>query len=461
MDTSAYTIDPEGEVIIILRNANSPFAQAVGDPRTPPKFDFSQLLYYKPLSSQGLTSVPRFSYKPLELSVKEQSEERKDKKKKRRDKKKRPAVEEIAAEEVAAEEVAAEEPTAEEPTAEEPTAEEPTAEEPTAEEPTAEEPTAEEPAAEEPAAEEPVVEDPFAPGSLRIQVSAKHLIFASPVFKTLLKGGWKESIAYSQKGSVEITAERWDVEALMIVLRAIHGQNNYLPRKLTLEMLAKVAVIADYYECRETLVFLADMWIEKVDEKIPPAAPRDLMLWIWIAWTFRLPYQFKSSTSIAMSESDSYIDSLGLPIPKNVIGEDIYILSNCFKTNLIIVTMNELREKAINDLIDLLDGTRQAFLRGTRGCRFECSSIMYGALTIQSNDLLLSKPKWPFPNLSYKSLVQTIMAFRSPEWFDSASRYSNYGYNNKHNCPDASFASVFGPLEEFIQGLEQDHIASP
>lgn len=50
MDTSAYTIDPEGEVIIILRNANSPFAQAVGDPRTRQKFDFSQLFRYRPLN---------------------------------------------------------------------------------------------------------------------------------------------------------------------------------------------------------------------------------------------------------------------------------------------------------------------------------------------------------------------------------------------------------------------------
>ena len=43
----------------------------------------------------------------------------------------------------------------------------------------------------------------------RIQVSAKHLILASCVFKKLLTGGWKESVTYLQKGSVEITAESW------------------------------------------------------------------------------------------------------------------------------------------------------------------------------------------------------------------------------------------------------------
>ncbi|KAJ5380827.1 uncharacterized protein N7496_003255 [Penicillium cataractarum] len=439
MDTSNYIIDPEGEVIIILHNENSPFAQATGDPRTRRKFDFSQFLFCNPLSSQGLTSVPRFSYKPLELSLKEQAGERKDKKKKKkRDKKSKPAVEEPAAEEYAAEE------TAEVPPMDETAAEEYATEEPAAEEPAAEEPAAEEPAAEEYAAEEAVVEVPFAHSGPRIQVSAKHLMFASPVFKRLLTGGWKESIVYFQKGSVEITAEDWDIEALMIVLRAIHGQNNDIPRKLTLEMLAKVAVIADYYECREPLVFLEDMWIEKVDVKIPLAAPRDLMLWLWIAWFFRLPSHFESATSIAMSESDGYIDSLGLPIPKEVI-----------------VSINERREKGINDLIDLLDGTRKAFLLRDRGCCLECSSIMYGALTIQSNDLLLSKPEWPFPNLSYKSLVQTIMAIKSPRWYDSESRYSGYGSSSKHSCPEASFASIFGGLGKSLEGFELNQFTSP
>ena len=124
-------------------------------------------------------------------------------------------------------------------------------------------------------------------------------MFASPVFKWLLTGGWKESIACFQKGSVEITAECWDVEVFIILLRAIHAQHSQIPRKLTPEMLAKLTVIADYYECQETVHFLTELWIEKLDEKIPPIASRDLILWLWIAWFFRLPSQFKSSTSIA------------------------------------------------------------------------------------------------------------------------------------------------------------------
>jgi Periplasmic protein TonB, links inner and outer membranes len=141
------------------------------------------------------------------------------------------------------------------------------------EDPAAEEPVPEPAASPEPApmenpipeqhvAEQSVIEDhaveeicePLDESCFYIQVSAKHLIFATPVFKRILTGGWKESITYLRKGSVEITAEGWDIEALLCVLHAIHGKYYDVPRKLTLEMLAKVAAIADYYECREVCV---------------------------------------------------------------------------------------------------------------------------------------------------------------------------------------------------------------
>ncbi|KAJ5882820.1 uncharacterized protein N7473_011082 [Penicillium subrubescens] len=354
-----------------------------------------------------------------------------------------PAAEEYPAEEYPAEEYPAEEYPAEEYPAPEPATEEYFAEEYPAPEPATEEHPVEEPAAEEPLLEKTFLEGNFAGLSahnfLRIQVSAKHLTFASPVFKRLLAGSWKESVAFLQKGSVEIVADSWDIEALMILLRAIHGQHYHIPKKLTLEMLAKVAVIADYYECGETLCFLTDVWIEKLEEKIPAAASKDLVLWLWIAWFFRLPSQFKLSTSIAMSHSEGSIDSLELPIPKSVI-----------------VSINEGREKAIHNLILLLDETRDAFLLGTRGCRFECRSIMYGALTMQmqSNNLLSPEKKGPFPNLNYRSLVQGVKAFKSPEWYDSSSRYSSYGSSHVQRCAEASFASIFGGLEESLEGLE-------
>ena len=153
-----------------------------------------------------------------------------------------------------------------------------------------------------------------------IRVSAKHISFASPVFKELLTGDWKESVTFREKGSVELTMEGWDLEALLILLRAIHGLHDNVPRKLNLEMLAKIAVLLDYYQCKEAVGFFTDSWVSTLEDKVPTGfLIRDLTMWIWVSWFFRLPIQFKQATSTAMSLSNGSIHSLGLPIPSRVL----------------------------------------------------------------------------------------------------------------------------------------------
>ncbi|KAJ5691673.1 hypothetical protein N7488_012408 [Penicillium malachiteum] len=308
MDSLSHIIDPDGKVTIVLRNANSPFAQVDENSFALLTFNTFPLLLGNVQSFQAASGRSGFYSSQLESSLVKRSEGNKNPKKKKgkkNKKKKKGKTRKASAEQSLSEEPAA---AADEPAA---TADEPTAEKPPAGEFTKKEATPEEQF------------DSFLTDScFRIQVSAKHLI--------LLNGGWRESVAYSQKGKVEITAESWDIEALMIILRAIHGQFNHIPKKLNLEMLAQVAVIADYYECRNVLCLLIDMWIDKVEE-ITPKPSRNLILWIWIAWFFQLPTQFKRSTSIAMSQSNGSIDSFGLPIPEYVIGEDKSLFLNASK----------------------------------------------------------------------------------------------------------------------------------
>ncbi|KAJ5654534.1 hypothetical protein N7490_001537 [Penicillium lividum] len=449
MNPPTHVIDPDGEVLIILRNADCTFAQPDENTITVRATDVHPEMRDNIQSPAEVTQAPECYCEYEKLTA---MQKKMEKKKKKMKKKKiasaieEPAIEEPAAEEPAIEEPAIEEPAAEEPAAEEPAAEEPVVEEPVVEEPVVEEPVVEEPVVEEPAVEEPAAEEPavkeysadFSDSScFRIQVSAKHMMFASQVFKNILTGGWKESIGYMKKGSVEVTAESWNIEALLIVLRAIHGQYYDIPEKLTLEMLAQVAVIADYYRCKESLHILKGIWINNLEESIPTIFSRELVLWLWIAWFFQLPSQFKEATSIAMSQSDGWIDSWGLPVSYRVID-----------------SMNVRRQEALDSLFTLLHETRNAFMNGTRGCCFECCSIMYGALTMQmqSNNLLSPKPETPFPNLSYHSLVQRVLAFKSPRWCGSFTGYS--GYRSGHDCPNASFGSVFTMLEDSLEGLE-------
>ncbi|RAH47768.1 BTB/POZ domain-containing protein [Aspergillus brunneoviolaceus CBS 621.78] len=87
----------------------------------------------------------------------------------------------------------------------------------------------------------------------RILVSGKHLALASSYFKKMLRGTWKETTSHLPADPMVLAAKGWDLEALLIVLKVLHCQSSQIPRKLSLEMIAKIAVVADYYQCKEAL----------------------------------------------------------------------------------------------------------------------------------------------------------------------------------------------------------------
>ncbi|EQL37997.1 hypothetical protein BDFG_01014 [Blastomyces dermatitidis ATCC 26199] len=418
MNKATHVIDLDGEVLIILRNANDPFA--VWDEM--PSFPL-------PESNHG-----RHSNSDTEARNEHPIEE--------------------------------------------PPVEEPPVEEPPVEEPPVEEPPVEEPPVEEPPVEVPSVEESMKNMSLiiqsdetsnhlfldasnienenrnldvtqiycdhdspedcyRIQVSAKHLTLASPVFKKTFTGGWKESVNFLESCSVEITMDGWDLEALLILLRIIHCQHYIVPRKLGLELLAKVAVLSDYYDCQAAVKFFTDIWVAPLEDTIPKFYTRDLILWVWISWFFELPKQFKEATSVAMSQSTGSIIDLGLPIP-----------------NRVLETMNDFRQKAIENRITQLHERRESFLKGDRGCGFECSSIMFGALTkhMHSNNLLSPRPVAPFEELNYRDLIDKLLSLQEPRWFSSLSE-SYYESISRHDCQDSALISPRGALVNNMEGL--------
>jgi len=86
------------------------------------------------------------------------------------------------------------------------------------------------------------------------RVSLRYLALALPVFKSALTRGWKESV--NTKGEYYINTQGWDTTALGIFLNAIHCQYRQVPGSLELEILAKVAVIVDYYTADQSMEVL-------------------------------------------------------------------------------------------------------------------------------------------------------------------------------------------------------------
>ncbi len=148
-------------------------------------------------------------------------------------------------------------------------------------------------------------------------VSSRHLILASPKFKCMLSGGkWKEGTRNAVDGRYHISAQEWDIEALLIVLKAIHCRNREVPRKVSLEMLAKIVVLIDYYKCAEVLELFTEIWVKHamMASPVPSYLCRDLMLWMCIAWVLRIPQVFEKTTTVAVRRTKCELPTLELPI---------------------------------------------------------------------------------------------------------------------------------------------------
>ncbi|KXH56878.1 hypothetical protein CSAL01_06126 [Colletotrichum salicis] len=99
-------------------------------------------------------------------------------------------------------------------------------------------------------APEPEVRDDPA---VKYLVSSKHLALASRCFSAKLSGPWIEASVKHIDGCYHMDASDWDPEALLILMHVIHGKTRSVPRQIDLEMLAKLAVLVDYYDCHEVI----------------------------------------------------------------------------------------------------------------------------------------------------------------------------------------------------------------
>ncbi|KAK5656644.1 hypothetical protein OQA88_4624 [Cercophora sp. LCS_1] len=162
-------------------------------------------------------------------------------------------------------------------------------------------------------------EDSKAPQAVKFLASSHHLKLASPVFKAALTGNWQEGTV-TKGGRRQIETSDWDVEALRITLSILHGRTLGISHTLTLEMLCKIAVLVDYYQCHEAFGFCSSVWIEHLRGSVAKIYGRDLILWLCVSWVFRDSGIFEAATGAAIEQSAEEIRTLELPIPEWVTG---------------------------------------------------------------------------------------------------------------------------------------------
>ena len=160
--------------------------------------------------------------------------------------------------------------------------------------------------------------DGCVPGEeVHYHVSSRHLTLASPTFAGMLSGeNWKEGIRDEVDDRYYLTASDWDAEALLVIFSVLHHRNRLVPRTVSLELLAKLAVLIDYYGCAEALESFTERWVEQLRRAspVPALVCRDLMLWMCVAWVLRLPGEFAQTTTVAIRRDGEELPTLGLPI---------------------------------------------------------------------------------------------------------------------------------------------------
>lgn len=124
-----------------------------------------------------------------------------------------------------------------------------------------------------------------------------------------------------------MTAEDWDEAALLMVMNIIHCQTAEIPYQVGSEMVAKVALIVDYYQCRKAVSFYIPIWIKNSNDNIVSVLTygRSLLLRFFITYVFSNAGEFETLTEIIIRESRGPIHSLGLPFPQDLIGKLQYL----------------------------------------------------------------------------------------------------------------------------------------
>ncbi|KAL7783679.1 hypothetical protein V8C43DRAFT_318283 [Trichoderma afarasin] len=289
---------------------------------------------------------------------------------------------------------------------------------------------------------------------LRLRLSSTHLTFASAYFKAMMSNDWRETI--SEEGySFVVTAEEWDKKALLILMNIIHDQTTKIPRIMGIEMLAKMAVLVDYYKCHEAVEFYAKTWINNLIEPLPTCYGRTFLLRLCISWVFSESEVFRELTRAALYQSRGPIHSLGLPIPGDVID-----------------ALEMKRQNFVFEVVSELHDLKSLLLYKDKGnkdkaaCSFECSSILLGALLKGMNSICIFDPPSEsdsFEGYSIMALEKAVLGFQEPDYNPMPDSYSlctgkiNMYAKRPHRCTlSEKTREIIDPKSEAIAGLELD-----
>ncbi|KAF2801939.1 uncharacterized protein BDZ99DRAFT_402403, partial [Mytilinidion resinicola] len=194
-----------------------------------------------------------------------------------------------------------------------------------------------------------------------------------------------------------------DEEAFLILLNIFHLRKRQIPKVMSVEMLAKIAVLIDYYnlEKAEAIEDYVDTWINHVRRSyaVPASYGRDLVLWMCVSAVLDLSTEFEKATAVAIRESMGAIQTLSLPIPLSATRD-----------------IDHKRVHAIDHIISELHCLLQRYRSTNYSCRYEsysfcCGAFLFGALykEMERWGFLAPRPESPFLGSSLRRVCSKIL----------------------------------------------------
>ena len=160
-------------------------------------------------------------------------------------------------------------------------------------------------------------------GSVLYLVSSRHLKLASPVFKAALSPGtWSEGCKKAD-GRYHITADDWEEEAFLLFMNMLHLRSPQIPKTVSLELMAKLGILIDYYNCASAVEFFTAVWMNKIyGDKMEGEYCRETILLLWVFYLFGSKDCLDLLVDLVTYYcNESKLRTLGLPIPQFLTGK--------------------------------------------------------------------------------------------------------------------------------------------
>jgi len=149
---------------------------------------------------------------------------------------------------------------------------------------------------------------------------------------------WTEARPTAE-GEYHVATSGWSAEVMEIILASMHGAQlrDMWDVRLSLEQLAEMAVMADYYDVRGATLRLLYQ-VQKIDLYTAEVhhlgsdknllSRREIALWVCAAWVFAYEDTFVRMAQRALMGDVAEFSTEGLPVPGAIIGKQLHLITN-------------------------------------------------------------------------------------------------------------------------------------